>query len=463
MEAVSVVNLLVSQSLHSQHREGAGAVAASGASSGRDALIVFLGTLTLGAVGLLVAIAIAPDRFGMARRTAVESPSESARASATALAADAAPGEGLRESASRAEPSRTPEEASAHRSIARRTEAQARSDAGAGPGRIQEPGPMQDLGRIAESVRSWESRVPTEILAPRPAVVGAPGERRPTVVRTPAPDPVGKLIFEDALSTVVHVTTLATRAENVPMNESVAGTGSGLVWDRHGHIVTSRHVIAGVKGANVLFSDGRGLSAKLIATDEATDIAVLRVDAPAGTLTPIRVGTSYDLRVGMRAFSVACPYGLRHSLASGLISGLDRTIRLTTALQLGGVVQTDTSVQPGCSGGALIDDQGRVIGMNAAIHWDSQREPGVGFALPIDLLQNVVPRLIRDGLRWHFEFGFVTATAAQSEDFLERVGARYTSTALPGGASSGTPLARVQRPYLPESGLVVMGVDSGTA
>ncbi|MEM1450620.1 MAG: trypsin-like peptidase domain-containing protein [Planctomycetota bacterium] len=262
-------------------------------------------------------------------------------------------------------------------------------------------------------------------LAPRPNESNDPlsdCEPRPVVLRDPSEPTDAQRIFADAFPSVVHVTTRSRRLRTPIADEFISGTGSGLIWDERGHIVTCQHVVAGATSAFVTLSDGTVWEAKLVGLDDVNDLAVVRIDVPDGTLTPIRVGTSVDLNVGMAVYSVACPYGIGHSLSVGYVSGLDRRIRSRGGSVLDGIIQTDAAIHPGSSGGALIDDQGRVIGLNAAIHADSRRQVGVGFALPIDRLQEIVPSMIRNGFRWEPRFGFITASDVGSANLLEAIG-----------------------------------------
>lgn len=287
------------------------------------------------------------------------------------------------------------------------------------------------------SVQGFEAR-PME-----PAALLADQDRRPDVPRRASEPTLAQAIFADGLPSVVHVTTRSKADRRVDTEEYVSDTGSGLVWDERGHIVTCLHVVDDATSALVTLSDGSEWEAKLVGLDESTDIAVVRIHAEASRLTPIRVGSTEDLRVGMRTFSVACPYGLGHSLSVGYVSALNRRIRVESDSVIDGVIQTDAAIHPGSSGGALIDDQGRVIGINAAIHRDSTRQVGVGFALPIDQLQSTVPGIITNGFRWFPDQGFVAASDRYSAQLLAEIEGHegapdagvVVAEALPGGAA----------------------------
>lgn len=277
----------------------------------------------------------------------------------------------------------------------------------------------------------------------------ASGVRESTARRPDSPT-VAELVFADTMPSVVHVRALALGGTDAitpiapviaVLGDIVSGTGSGIVWDRAGHIVTCKHVLDNVDGATVTFADGRQWSAKYVGVDDEHDLAIVRIGAPASALTPIRVGTSSDLTIGMRAFSVASPYGLGHSLSIGSVSGLGRRIRSTSGSILENVIQTDAAIHRGSSGGALVDDQARVIGLNAAIHSESERSLGVGFSIPMDAIRELVPRIIERGYRWYPRFGFVVAGDEESAARL---------AGLP--AELGSPVR----------GIVVVDVDRGS-
>ena len=400
--------------------------------------MVFLGTLGVTATALLVLVAMIPERFGFARV-------------GTASEGGIAPASGERAEGSPVAPSPVGEGLEA--SDRRRAEGLPISDDGVDvlPGSVDW---AEDLG--AKALRS--ASTPPFAVRPPAGVTNAHGPR-PVLERQSVPPTLPERIFADANPSVVLVATLDDRPGKFRPVRFVAGTGSGLIWDREGHIVTSSHVIEQVKGANVTLSDGSRWAAKLINFDRESDVAVLQIKSRGTDLTPIRVGTSYDLVVGMTAFSVACPYALRGSLASGLISGLNRNIQTTSGLEIGGMIQTDAPLHPGSSGGALIDDQGRVIGMNTAVHLESGLTTGVGFAIPMDRLQEIVPRLIRTGAHWFEEFGFITLSAEVSEHALSNYGGYLTRAKMGGASPLSRPVAE-REPGLPSQGLVIRGVEA---
>jgi putative serine protease PepD len=171
------------------------------------------------------------------------------------------------------------------------------------------------------------------------------------------------------------------------------GTGSGFVIDRSGHILTNNHVVESGGTVNVVLQSGRRLSATIVGRDAATDLAVLKVSNPAG-LEPLTLGRSADAAVGDAVLAVGSPLGLSGTVTEGIVSALDREVRLGS--QRGTALQTDAAINPGNSGGPLVNARGEVIGVNTAIATlGSQGSIGIGFAIPIDRAAQVADRIIR--------------------------------------------------------------------
>lgn len=205
-------------------------------------------------------------------------------------------------------------------------------------------------------------------------------------------------VFEAASPSVVHIANVAIRRDIWSRNavKMPRGTGSGFVWDARGYLVTNEHVVRGGDAFVVTLSDGTSLDAFLVGVDPDHDLAVLKVeDVSNAGLPPLAIGTSGNLRVGQSVFAIGNPFGLDQTLTTGVISGLDREIRTDSGRRVDGVIQTDAAINPGNSGGPLLDSAGRVIGINTAIATQTGQYSGVGFAVPIDTVNRVVPRLIR--------------------------------------------------------------------
>lgn len=196
------------------------------------------------------------------------------------------------------------------------------------------------------------------------------------------------------------------------------GTGSGFVWDEQGHVVTNMHVIAGAAGATVKLADGSDYPASLVGVSPAHDIAVLKI-APSGKpLVPVAIGTSDDLRVGQKVFAIGNPFGLDWTLTTGIVSALGRSLDKEGGGVIRHLIQTDAAINPGNSGGPLLDSAGRLIGVNTAIYSPSGASAGVGFAVPVDTVNRVVPQIIAHG---HYS---PPSLDVEADDMLSRAVAR---------------------------------------
>ena len=206
-------------------------------------------------------------------------------------------------------------------------------------------------------------------------------------------------LFRKTSSSVVHITSLGVQRDMFSMNvqQVPRGTGTGFVWDGEGHIVTNYHVIQGANAARVTLADQSSYDARLVGQFPDRDLAVLRIEAPKNKLPPIAVGSSRDLLVGQRVYAIGNPFGLDQTLTIGIISALNREIESFNGRSIRGVVQTDAAINPGNSGGPLLDSAGRLVGVNTPIASPSSDSAGIGFAIPVDEVNRIVPRLIRDG------------------------------------------------------------------
>lgn len=206
-------------------------------------------------------------------------------------------------------------------------------------------------------------------------------------------------IFESASPAVVYITTLQHVRDFWTRNvmRVPRGTGSGFVWDEDGHIVTNLHVIQGGQEAQVSLADQRSYPATFVGASPEHDLAVLRIEIPEDEPPPLPLGSSGDLRVGQNVFAIGNPFGLDHTLTTGIISALDRSIDNDRGGVIEHLIQTDAAINPGNSGGPLLDSAGRLIGINTAIYSPSGAYAGVGFAVPVDTINRVVPRLIAYG------------------------------------------------------------------
>jgi S1-C subfamily serine protease len=221
-------------------------------------------------------------------------------------------------------------------------------------------------------------------------------------------------LFERVSPSVVQVVGRAAALEAAPSEgEGVpAQTGTGFIWDKAGHIVTNNHVVEGTDELAVRLASGQVLRAQVVGMAPNYDLAVIRVDSTRDLPPPIAVGTSDDLKVGQSVFAIGNPFGLDQSLTTGIISALKRHLPTSGGREIANVIQTDAAINPGNSGGPLLDSAGRVIGVNTAILSPSGTSAGIGFAIPIDVVNRVVPEIIGKGYVPTPGIGIVAANEA---------------------------------------------------
>lgn len=216
-------------------------------------------------------------------------------------------------------------------------------------------------------------------------------------------------LFERASPSVVHVFAQAAAQDrgllDIENEEEGQGggtqTGTGFVWDAAGHVVTNTHVVQAAAqsggSVSVRLSSGEVVSATLVGMAPSYDLAVLRLGRTAHLPPPLAIGSSADLKVGQSTFAIGNPFGLDHTLTTGVISAVRRRMPTSEGREVSGVIQTDAAINPGNSGGPLLDSAGRLIGVNTAIVSPSGASAGIGFAIPVDVVNRVVPELIRAG------------------------------------------------------------------
>ena len=265
-------------------------------------------------------------------------------------------------------------------------------------------------------------------------------------------------LFERVSPSVVQVVGRAAGGEPSPVEgEGVAAqTGTGFVWDPAGHIVTNNHVVQGTDEIAVRFGSGQVMRAQVVGTAPNYDLAVLRVESTRGLPPPIAIGTSDDLKVGQTVFAIGNPFGLDESLTTGVISALKRRLPTSGGREISNVIQTDAAINPGNSGGPLLDSAGRVIGVNTAIISPSGTSAGIGFAIPIDVVNRVVPEIISKGYVPTPGIGIVAANEAQATRAgIEGVVIVRT---VPGSSAEQAGL-RGMDPNTREPGDVIVGVN----
>jgi S1-C subfamily serine protease len=266
-------------------------------------------------------------------------------------------------------------------------------------------------------------------------------------------------IYKNCSPSVVHVTnlTLASGPLGLNVQKVPQGTGSGFVWDEDGHIVTNYHVVQGAQGVSVTLSDHSTYDAQQVFFYREKDIAVIWINAPKAKLHKIPLGASHNLKVGQLTYAIGNPFGLDQTLTTGIISALGREITDEASDQpIQGVIQTSAAINPGNSGGPLLDSAGRLIGMNTAILSPSGTFAGIGFAIPVDDINQVVPQLIQHGKVQHPSLGVQFAPDQLAQRFGIDEGALILKVQPNGpGAQAGLRATRRKGRYIYPGDVVV--------
>ena len=205
-------------------------------------------------------------------------------------------------------------------------------------------------------------------------------------------------IYKTLSPAVVNITSTTLRYDSFFDVVPTSGTGSGIIIDPSGYILTNNHVIENAAKLDVTLIDGSEYPAKIIGNDVSNDLAVIKIEpAPNADLKYIPIGYSDNLEVGQKVFAIGNPFGLQSTLTTGVISSIGRTLRSENNRLIQNIIQTDAAINPGNSGGPLIDTQGKLIGINTAIFSPSKASAGIGFAIPAASIRRVVPDLVKYG------------------------------------------------------------------
>lgn len=244
---------------------------------------------------------------------------------------------------------------------------------------------------------------------------------RPSLVRTfdldglTPEEAINVAIYEAVNRSVVNITSKSVQ-RGLILELQAEGAGSGAVIDTQGHILTNYHVVQDARQIQVALHNGETYEAKQVGADPLNDVAVIKVEAPVEDLHPVTFGDSRELKVGMRVFALGNPFGLERTLTTGIISSLNRSLQIRGNWTIRSIIQIDAAINPGSSGGPLLDAHGRLIGINTAIATTSGQSAGVGFAIPVSLVRRVVPQLVEHGRVIHPETGITTVF--QTDDGL---------------------------------------------
>ncbi len=250
-------------------------------------------------------------------------------------------------------------------------------------------------------------------------------------------------LFESTGPAVVYIFTETASRGLFGASAPNGGAGSGFVWDRAGHVVTNYHVVQGADRISVRLDSGEAVAATLVGAAPGYDLALLKLATTPTNLRPIPVGESASLKVGQAVFAIGNPFGLSRSLSTGVVSALNRHLPTATGREIHGVIQTDAAINPGNSGGPLLDSAGRLIGVNTAIVTGTGSSAGVGFAIPVDVVNRVVPQLVKEGKFPRPGIGIITVDERTSA----RLGLRgiVITEVLPGSSAAGAGLEGIDR------------------
>lgn len=264
--------------------------------------------------------------------------------------------------------------------------------------------------------RPWST--PNASAQVAPAVQQDAVQRDPSAAWITPEERVNVGVYERVNRSVVNISTRTVRDDPFSMFDSPSeGAGSGSIIDRQGHLLTNFHVIEDARLIQVTLYDGSSYEAIPVGVDPSTDLAVLKIDAPADLLVPVRFGDATLLKVGHRVLAIGNPFGLERTLTVGIVSSLNRTIRSRNGRQINSIIQTDAAINPGNSGGPLLNNRGQLIGVTTAIASRIGQSSGVGFAIPVSAVRRIVPQLIQNGRVIRADIG-ITRVAETPEGLL---------------------------------------------
>ncbi|AKT42677.1 S1C family serine protease [Chondromyces crocatus] len=308
-----------------------------------------------------------------------------------------------------------------------------------------------------------------------PGVATPPASSSAVVDVPPVPPPSPGARIEDERNTISVFREVAASTVFVTQKRQVldrfsgtavdvpAGSGSGFVWDQDGHIVTNYHVIEGAQALTVTLQGDKPFAARVVGAEPRKDIAVLKIEAPREELKPIKVApTREPLEVGQKTIAIGNPFGLDHTLTTGVISAIGRQVDGIGGVTIRDMIQTDAAINPGNSGGPLLDSSGQLIGMNTMIFSKSGSSAGIGFAVPSTTIARIVPQLVKTGRVEQVGLGIHLDPAQRLERRLRMRGVIVTAV-MPGGAAEKAGLSGLTETDRGLSlGDVIVGID-GTA
>jgi len=273
-------------------------------------------------------------------------------------------------------------------------------------------------------------------------------------------------IYEQTYKSVVEITSTSSQSSQLGGEQQAQGQGSGFVFDSQGHIVTNDHVVEGAESVSVRFWDGAIYDATVVGTDPSTDLAVIKVNAPADAIVPLELGDSTQLTVGEGVVALGSPFGLEGTVTSGIVSALNRQMTSPNSFTINNSIQTDAAINHGNSGGPLVNGAGEVVGVNTQIKSESGGSDGVGFAIPSSTVATIVPQIISGGSVEHAYLGVAVATipSTVAEELglpagVEVTEVRQGTPAAEAGLRAGSGSATVDGQSYPTGGDVITSID----
>jgi 2-alkenal reductase len=275
-------------------------------------------------------------------------------------------------------------------------------------------------------------------------------------------------IYDTVNPSVVNIQVLGTYNYGFYVG-AVSSQGSGFVWDTQGHIVTNNHVVENAYNITVTFSDGTTTTAEVVGTDVQSDLAVIKVDPTGLTLHPVSLGNSQTVKVGDLVIAIGNPYGLAGSMTQGIVSALSRSLTVdssnpfsSSTYTIPDIIQTDAAVNPGNSGGVLVNTSGEVIGVTSAIQSTTNANAGIAFAIPSHIVERIVPVLIKDGRYQHPSLGLsgitLTANYATEMGLDANTHGVLITDITPGGAADLAGLKETTQQYTRYNrGVIIFG------
>ncbi len=293
--------------------------------------------------------------------------------------------------------------------------------------------------------------------------VGVPADvpgRSPTGLTSEEEVVIG--VYRAVSPGVVHITSTVLSQDFLFRIVPERGTGSGIIVDDRGYILTNNHVVENAESLEVTLADKSKVPAKLIGRDPNNDLAVIRVNVPRDKLTPLRLGDSNQLHVGQLALAIGNPFGLDRTVTRGVVSALGRSLKADTGRQIRNIIQTDAAINPGNSGGPLLNSRGEVIGINTAIFTPSGGSVGIGFAIPVNTAKKLLPQLISRGRASHPWLGItgmdITPDIARALNLPVKEGVMIAQVA-PSGPAARAGLRGAQRRIRIRNFIVTVGGD----